>query len=85
MQMIIFYGIKLLHANDHIFMASNFFMQMINFMRRSGLVVGHWTAEQEVGGVDPHSGRHVVSLSKLHLPPKSTGNAQEAVSPSHHD
>ena len=29
-------------------------------------------------GIDPHSGRRVVSLSKIHLPPKkSTGNTQE--------
>ena len=28
---------------------------------------------------DPHSGRRVASLSKIHLPPKkSTGNTQEA-------
>ena len=27
-------------------------------------------------GFDPHSGRGVVSLSKIHLPPKSTGNTQ---------
>ena len=32
------------------------------------------------------SGRRVVSLSKIHLPPKkSTGNTQEAVAPSPHD
>ena len=36
-------------------------------------------------GFDPHSGRGVVSLSKIHLPPKSTGNTQEAVVPSRHD
>ena len=36
-------------------------------------------------GFNPHSGRHVVSLSKTHLPPKSTGNTQEAVAPSRHD
>ena len=35
-------------------------------------------------GFGPHSGRHV-SLSKIHLPPKSTGNTQEAVAPSRHD
>ena len=28
-------------------------------------------------GFDPHSGRRVVSLSKIHLPPKNTGNTQE--------
>ena len=33
-------------------------------------------------GFDPHTGRRVVSLSKIHLPPKSTGNTQEAVAPS---
>ena len=36
-------------------------------------------------GFDPHSGRCVVFLSKIHLPPKSTGNTQEAVAPSRHD
>ena len=36
-------------------------------------------------GFDPHSGRRVVSLSKIHLPPKSTGNTQEAVAPYRHD
>ena len=37
-------------------------------------------------GLDPHSGPRVVSLSKIHLPPKkSTGNTQEAVAPSRHD
>ena len=34
---------------------------------------------------DPHSGRLVVSLSKIHLFPKSTGNTQEAMAPSRHD
>ena len=32
-------------------------------------------------GIDPHSGRRVVSLSKTHVLPKSTGNTQEAVAP----
>ena len=36
-------------------------------------------------GFDPHSGRRVVSLSKIHFLPKSTGNTQEAVAPSRHD
>ena len=36
-------------------------------------------------GFDPHSGRRVVSLSKIHSPPKSTGDTQEAVTPSRHD
>ena len=41
-------------------------------------------------GFDPHSGRRVVSLSKIHLPPpppkkKSTCNTQKAVAPSRHD
>ena len=34
--------------------------------------------------VAPHSGRRVVSLSKIHLLPKSTGNTQEVVAPSRH-
>ena len=29
--------------------------------------------------------RRVVSLSKIHLPPKCTGNTQEAVAPSRHN
>ena len=38
-------------------------------------------------GFDPHSGRHVVSLSKIHklTSQKSTGNTQEAVAPSRHE
>ena len=36
-------------------------------------------------GFDPHPGRCVVSLGKIYLPPKSTGNTQEAVAPSRHD
>ena len=36
-------------------------------------------------GFEPHSGRHVVSLSKTYLPPKSTCNTQEVVAPSQHD
>ena len=36
-------------------------------------------------GFDPHSGRHVLSLRKTHLLPKSTGNTQEAVASSRHD
>ena len=36
-------------------------------------------------GFEPHSGRRVVSLGKTYLPPKSTGNTQEAVAPSQHD
>ena len=31
-------------------------------------------------GFNLHSGRHVLSLSKTHLPHKSTGNSKEAVS-----
>ena len=38
-----------------------------------------------VQGFDPHSGRRVLSLSEIHLPPKSTGNTQEAVAPSRHN
>ena len=36
-------------------------------------------------GFDPHSCRRVVSLSKIHLPPKRTGNTQQALAPSKHD
>ena len=36
-------------------------------------------------GFEPHTSRHVVSLSKTYLPPKSTGNTKEALAPSQHD
>ena len=36
-------------------------------------------------GFDPHSGPRVVSLSKIHLPPKNTGNTQEGMAASRHD
>ena len=54
--------------------------------RRGGLVV-----ERRVGpgargrGFDPRSCRRVVSLSEIYLPPKSTGNTQEAIALSRHD
>ena len=35
-------------------------------------------------GFDPHSGRRVVSLRKIHLPPQNTGNTKEAVAASRH-
>ena len=53
--------------------------------RRGGLVIERRTLEREVGGFDPHTGRRVVSLSKIHLPPKSTGNTKEAMAPYRHD
>ena len=36
-------------------------------------------------GFDPHSSRRVVSLGKIRLPPKSTGNTQEAMAPFRRD
>ena len=36
-------------------------------------------------GFHHHSGHRVVSLSKIHLFPKNTGNTQEAVAQSRHD
>ena len=36
-------------------------------------------------GFDPHSGRRVVSLSKIQLPPKSAGNIKEVVATSRND
>ena len=38
-----------------------------------------------MSGLGPHSGRCVVSLSKIYLPPKSTGYTQDAVAPSRYD
>ena len=49
---------------------------------RGGLVVNTGFRGR---GFEPHSGRRVVSLNKTYLPPKSTGNTQEAVAPSQHD
>ena len=37
------------------------------------------------GSILTQPGRRVVSLGKIHLPPKSTGNTLEAVAPSRHD
>ena len=44
-----------------------------------------WTPDSEVGGSSPTRVKRVVSLSKAHLLPNSTGNTQEAVAPSQHD
>ena len=43
------------------------------------------TPDPEVGGLNPTRARHVVSLSKTYLPPKTTGNTREAVALSRHD
>ena len=57
-----------------------------NMGRRIGLVVRASYSGARGRGFNPHSGRRVVSLSKIHLPKKkSTGNTQEAVAPSRHD
>ena len=54
----------------------------VSTWKHRGLVVKRRTPEREVEGFDPHSGRRVLSLSKIHLPPKNTGNTQEAVASS---
>ena len=51
----------------------------------SGLVVRASDSGGTGRGFDPHSGRRVISLGKIHLLPKSTGNTQEAMAPSGHD
>ena len=56
-----------------------------NGVGRSGLVVNTLDSGSRGRGFEPHSCRRVVSLSKTYLPPKSTGNTQEAVAPSQHD
>ena len=48
---------------------------------RGGLVVN----ASDSGSRAPLGSNRVVSLSKAHLLPKSTGNTQEAVAPSQHD
>ena len=53
---------------------------------RGGLVVSASDSGSRGRGFEPHSGQNrVLSLSKAHLLPKSTGNTQEAVAPSQHD
>ena len=52
---------------------------------RAGLVVRASDSGARGRGFDPHSGRRVVSLSNLHLLPKSTDNTQEVMAPSEHD
>ena len=52
---------------------------------RGGLVVKTSDSGSRGRGFEPHLGRRVVSLSKIYLPTKSTGNSQEAVAPSQHD
>ena len=48
-------------------------------------MVRAWDSGARGQGFDPHLDRRVVSLSKIHLLPKSTGNIQEEVTPSRHD
>ena len=48
-------------------------------------MVERWDPGARGRGFDPHSGRRVVSLSKIHSLPKSTGNNQQGVAPSRHD
>ena len=54
-----------------------------------GRAVAWWlmprTPDPEVGVRAPLGSNRVVSLSKAHLIPKSTGNTQEAVALSQHD
>ena len=50
---------------------------------RGGLVVN--ASDSGSGVRAPLGSKRVVSLSKAHLLPKSTGNTQEAVAPSQHD
>ena len=54
---------------------------------RGGLVVNASDSGSRGQGFEPHSGQtvNIVSLSKAHLLPKSTGNTKEAVAPSQHD
>ena len=74
-----------LSEDKHVdWMESSDYFYHLSARRRGGLVVERRTPEREDRGFDTHSGRHVVSLSKIYLP-KSTGNTQEAVAPSRHD
>ena len=52
---------------------------------RADLVVNASDSGSRGRGFMPHSGNRVVSLSKAHLLPKSTGNTREAVAPYQHD
>ena len=61
------------------------------FSRRGGSAVAWWlttqTPDPEVGGSRPTRVKPccVLEQGKAHLLPKSTGNTQEVVAPSHHD
>ena len=57
----------------------------IGHRRRADLVVRASDSGARGWEFDPHLGHRIVSLSKTHLPPKSTGNTQGAVAPSKHD
>ena len=63
-------------------------MTAVHFLFR-GSAVAWWlmpqTPDSEVGVRAPLGLNRVVSLSKAHLLPKSTGNTQEALAPSQHD
>ena len=52
---------------------------------RGGRVANTSDSGSRGRGFEPHSGGRVVSLNKTYLPPKSTGNTQEAVALSQHD
>ena len=51
----------------------------------SGLVVNTSDSGSRGQGFEPHKGRRILSLTKTYIPPKSTGNTQEAVAQSQHD
>ena len=51
---------------------------------RGGLVVEPRTPEREVGGSIPTSAVCVLGQRRIYSP-KSTGNTQEAITPSRHD
>ena len=65
--------------------------QNLNFLsprfgERGSLVVNALDSGSKGRGVQaPLGSNRVVSLSKAHLLPESTGNTQEAVAPSHYD
>ena len=65
--MIQFYFVKDKSSNDY---CDDVGKSHIQKGRGRGLVVERQTPERVVGGFDPHSGRRVLFLSKIHLPPK---------------
>ena len=83
------YLTKLTDKTFHRLMLHHVCYYFLKSLNTEGIAVAWWlmprTPDPEVGVRAPLRSNRVVSLSKAHLLPKSTGNTQEAVAPSQHD